>query len=107
MFPIVFAAISGRSMKMIARYLAEKGEKLGVSSILLFTSYGSTNLNSCSFVLFLTNSIDIGTTDGEPVCVGNRRKPAPNATAYPSRRKLIVFMGIVSTRWSGVSSTHE
>lgn len=31
MFPIVFAAISGRSMKMIARYLAEKGTRIGVS----------------------------------------------------------------------------
>ena len=31
MFPIVFAAISGRSMKMIARFLAEKGSKIGVS----------------------------------------------------------------------------
>jgi hypothetical protein len=30
MFPIVFAAISGRSMKMIARYLAEKGTKISV-----------------------------------------------------------------------------
>ena len=30
MFPIVFAAISGRSMKMIARYLAERGTKLSV-----------------------------------------------------------------------------
>jgi len=30
MFPIVFAAIIGRSMKMIARFLAEKGAKLGV-----------------------------------------------------------------------------
>jgi hypothetical protein len=30
MFPIVFAAISGRSMKMVARYLAEKGAKIGV-----------------------------------------------------------------------------
>ena len=30
MFPIVFAAISGRSMKMIARYLAEKGAKISV-----------------------------------------------------------------------------
>jgi hypothetical protein len=28
----MFAAISGRSMKMIARYLAEKGAKLSVSS---------------------------------------------------------------------------
>jgi hypothetical protein len=31
MFPIIFAAISGRSMKMIARYLAEKGSKISVS----------------------------------------------------------------------------
>jgi hypothetical protein len=31
MFPIVFAAIIGRSMKMIARYLAERGSKLSVS----------------------------------------------------------------------------
>jgi hypothetical protein len=31
-FPIMFAAISGRSLKMIARYLAERGAKLGVSS---------------------------------------------------------------------------
>lgn len=31
LFPIVFAAITGRSMKMIARYLAEKGTKLSVS----------------------------------------------------------------------------
>jgi hypothetical protein len=30
MFPIVFAAISGRSLKMIARYLAEKGARIGV-----------------------------------------------------------------------------
>jgi len=29
----MFAAISGRSMKMIARYLAEKGTKLSVSRV--------------------------------------------------------------------------
>ena len=32
LFPIMFAAISGRSMKMIARFLAEKGTKLSVSN---------------------------------------------------------------------------
>jgi hypothetical protein len=31
MFPIIFAAIIGRSMKMIARFLAEQGTKLSVS----------------------------------------------------------------------------
>ncbi|CBX94473.1 hypothetical protein LEMA_P119640.1 [Plenodomus lingam JN3] len=34
-FPIVFAAISGRSMKMIARYLAEKGAKLSTLELLM------------------------------------------------------------------------
>jgi hypothetical protein len=33
-FPIVFAAISGRSMKMYARYIAEKGANISVSSFL-------------------------------------------------------------------------
>jgi hypothetical protein len=32
MFPIAFAAISGRSMKMIARFLAEKGTTISVCS---------------------------------------------------------------------------
>ncbi|KAL1656652.1 hypothetical protein SLS61_000448 [Didymella pomorum] len=35
MFPIVFAAISGRSMKMIARYLAERGTKLSNLELLM------------------------------------------------------------------------
>ncbi|KAH6620097.1 hypothetical protein C7974DRAFT_226221 [Boeremia exigua] len=35
MFPIIFAAISGRSMKMIARYLAEKGTKLSNLEMLM------------------------------------------------------------------------
>ncbi|UPX13668.1 uncharacterized protein EKO05_0004168 [Ascochyta rabiei] len=35
MFPIVFAAISGRSMKMIARYLAEKGSKISTLELLM------------------------------------------------------------------------
>jgi len=35
MFPIVFAAISGRSMKMIARYLAEKGTKISTLELLM------------------------------------------------------------------------
>ncbi|KAF2476429.1 uncharacterized protein BDR25DRAFT_277535 [Lindgomyces ingoldianus] len=34
-FPIVFAAISGRSMKMIARYLAERGAKLSTLELLM------------------------------------------------------------------------
>ena len=34
LFPILFAAIVGRSMKMIARYLAEKGTKISVSALL-------------------------------------------------------------------------
>jgi hypothetical protein len=36
MFPIVFAAICGRSMKMIARHLAERGTKLNVSHVVEF-----------------------------------------------------------------------
>jgi hypothetical protein len=32
MFPIAFAAISGRSMKMIARFMAERGTKISVRS---------------------------------------------------------------------------
>ncbi|KAL6712669.1 hypothetical protein ACN47E_000546 [Coniothyrium glycines] len=35
MFPIIFAAISGRSMKMIARFLAEKGTKLSTLELLM------------------------------------------------------------------------
>ncbi|KAF2823548.1 hypothetical protein CC86DRAFT_298901 [Ophiobolus disseminans] len=35
MFPIVFAAISGRSLKMIARYLAEKGARIGTLELLM------------------------------------------------------------------------
>lgn len=35
LFPIVFAAITGRSMKMIARYLAEKGSKLSTLELLM------------------------------------------------------------------------
>ncbi|KNG44233.1 hypothetical protein TW65_08907 [Stemphylium lycopersici] len=35
MFPIVFAAISGRSMKMIARFLAEKGSKISTLELLM------------------------------------------------------------------------
>ncbi|KAF2192698.1 hypothetical protein K469DRAFT_731168 [Zopfia rhizophila CBS 207.26] len=35
LFPIIFAAISGRSMKMIARYLAEKGARLSISKSFL------------------------------------------------------------------------
>ncbi|KAH3982824.1 hypothetical protein HBI56_006440 [Parastagonospora nodorum] len=35
MFPIVFAAIIGRSMKMIARFLAEKGAKLGTLELMM------------------------------------------------------------------------
>ncbi|KAF1934249.1 uncharacterized protein M421DRAFT_50382 [Didymella exigua CBS 183.55] len=35
LFPIMFAAISGRSMKMIARYLAEKGAKLSTLELLM------------------------------------------------------------------------
>ncbi|KAJ4985302.1 hypothetical protein SVAN01_09247 [Stagonosporopsis vannaccii] len=35
LFPIVFAAISGRSMKMIARYLAERGAKLSTLELLM------------------------------------------------------------------------
>ncbi|XPS94379.1 hypothetical protein M3J09_003695 [Ascochyta lentis] len=35
MFPIIFAAISGRSMKMIARYLAERGSKLSTLELLM------------------------------------------------------------------------
>lgn len=34
-FPIVFAAICGRSMKMIARYMAERGTKLGTLELLM------------------------------------------------------------------------
>ncbi|EOA81333.1 hypothetical protein ACJQWK_10557 [Exserohilum turcicum] len=34
-FPIVFAAISGRSMKMIARFLAEKGSKISILELLM------------------------------------------------------------------------
>jgi hypothetical protein len=34
-FPIMFAAISGRSMKMIARYLAEKGTRLSTLELLM------------------------------------------------------------------------
>ncbi|KAJ8108973.1 hypothetical protein OPT61_g7800 [Boeremia exigua] len=35
LFPIMFAAISGRSMKMIARYLAERGAKLNTLELLM------------------------------------------------------------------------
>ncbi|KAH4111389.1 hypothetical protein HBI64_005360 [Parastagonospora nodorum] len=35
LFPIVFAAITGRSMKMIARFLAEKGTKLSNLELLM------------------------------------------------------------------------
>ncbi|USP82666.1 uncharacterized protein yc1106_09940 [Curvularia clavata] len=35
LFPIMFAAISGRSMKMVARYLAEKGAKLSTLELLM------------------------------------------------------------------------
>lgn len=35
LFPIMFAAISGRSMKMIARYLAEKGARLCTLELLM------------------------------------------------------------------------
>ncbi|EMD89929.1 hypothetical protein COCC4DRAFT_125537 [Bipolaris maydis ATCC 48331] len=35
MFPIVFAAISGRSMKMIARFLAEKGSRISTLELLM------------------------------------------------------------------------
>ncbi|KAF2632538.1 hypothetical protein BU25DRAFT_382057 [Macroventuria anomochaeta] len=35
MFPIIFAAVSGRSMKMIARYLAERGSKLSTLELLM------------------------------------------------------------------------
>ncbi|KAI0615007.1 hypothetical protein Ptr902_09692 [Pyrenophora tritici-repentis] len=35
MFPILFAAISGRSMKMIARFLAEKGAKISTLELLM------------------------------------------------------------------------
>lgn len=34
-FPIVFAAIIGRSMKMIARYMAEKGTKIATLELLM------------------------------------------------------------------------
>ncbi|KAF2032300.1 hypothetical protein EK21DRAFT_61301 [Setomelanomma holmii] len=35
MFPIIFAAIIGRSMKMIARYLAERGAKLSTLELMM------------------------------------------------------------------------
>ncbi|KAG9187643.1 hypothetical protein G6011_05514 [Alternaria panax] len=35
MFPIAFAAISGRSMKMIARFLAERGTKISTLELLM------------------------------------------------------------------------
>ncbi|KAF2856742.1 hypothetical protein T440DRAFT_7060 [Plenodomus tracheiphilus IPT5] len=35
LFPIVFAAIIGRSMKMIARYMAEKGTKIATLELLM------------------------------------------------------------------------
>ncbi|KAF3040303.1 hypothetical protein E8E12_006936 [Didymella heteroderae] len=41
MFPIIFAAISGRSMKMIARYLAEKGTKISAD---IGATYGKLTL---------------------------------------------------------------
>lgn len=40
----MFAAISGRSMKMVARYLAEKGAKLSVSQSLLFDENLDSNI---------------------------------------------------------------
>ena len=43
MFPIIFAAIIGRSLKMIARYYAEKGAKLSVSLIHFFANEPDEN----------------------------------------------------------------
>jgi hypothetical protein len=64
MFPIVFAAISGRSMKMIARYLAERGAKLSVRMLhyLCQVFFGRSQL---------THALDPRTTDGQSVRLGN------------------------------------
>jgi hypothetical protein len=40
----MFAAISGRSLKMIARYLAEKGAKLSVSGYAFSRVGADTNV---------------------------------------------------------------
>lgn len=70
MFPIVFAAISGRSMKMIARYLAEKGTKI---SVCVFLSSSPTLLAQASLGLhrMLNIATDLGVTHGQPICLGH------------------------------------
>lgn len=63
MFPIVFAAISGRSMKMIARFLAERGSKLSVC-----TSHHTPTL--VMLVVRADVVLDFRTADGESIRLG-------------------------------------
>jgi hypothetical protein len=96
MFPIVFAAISGRSMKMVARYLVEKGAKISVSK------------NPLTQVVFPTKDTpDFGTTHGQPVSLGHNRESDSDATCHLGWREPPIPLGIIPPWRSSFSPTHE
>lgn len=93
-FPIVFAAISGRSMKMIARYLAERGAKLGVI----------TTLFNC--MSYRTNTFaDPGTAHGQPVSLGDSGKPDFDAAFDCGWSQLTLPLVSVSAWRPGISAS--
>jgi hypothetical protein len=96
MFPIVFAAISGRSLKMVARYLAERGAKISVRNIHWHKAVPPTEDTS-----------DTRATHGQPVCLGYNRESNSDATYNLGWREPPVSLGIVPSWWSSFSPTHE
>lgn len=76
-------------MKMIARFMAERGSKIGVSKFLC---------HCLCFDAVLTSLQDTGTINGQPVCLGNIRKPASDAAFDFGRSQLVISLDII-TAW--------
>lgn len=75
MFPIVFAAISGRSMKMIARYLAERGAKISVRTRGISSQVLPMQARTLLwFYRQLIKKADLRASHGQPVRLGYGRK---------------------------------
>lgn len=106
MFPIVFAAITGRSMKMIARFLAERGSRISVREPLQDERAKKLSY-SHSHPKLLTRHLDVGAPHGKSVCLGYFRKSTADATTHCCWREPPLPLGSFTIGWSSFASTND
>ncbi|KAF2867899.1 hypothetical protein BDV95DRAFT_164677 [Massariosphaeria phaeospora] len=110
LFPIIFAAISGRSMKMIARYLAERGTKLSTLELLMASQSVWGTIESQLLMQRLTlvgaNLLFLWALSPLGGQASLRLMTRDDQATYSSTKLRYLTTGPAATMW-GLSSTYS